>query len=280
MCIQRNSAHLPVFMSPGYRADALKNTRNRICSCKRRIIMLQRLFAITLLAAISGFFVTPAAKADNVVLNQWYTGQFGNVFSTPLLGGVDYALGVNGPILQPPVGPCAPTAPVGFANAVAAPDPAWVITLPCGGTLTVTDVEESGDQFALFDNGKPMTLAASPFTGPGQNPGWAGIISNGFDCGPPDGELVAAGNSCTSVPVPGASNDANDINVSLGDPNMSSGTFYLPPGENDITGEYLGVEFNGDFDFIIEPAPEPSSLVLFGTGLLGVLIVFRRKLIA
>jgi hypothetical protein len=54
----------------------------------------------------------------------------------------------------------------------------------------------------------------------------------------------------------------------------------LPPGENDITGEYLGVEFNGDFDFIIEPAPEPSSLVLFGTGLLGVLIVFRRKLIA
>ncbi len=250
--------------------------------------MPRRLFVIALLAAIPVFFVTPAAKADNIVVNQWYTGQFGDNWPTPLLGGVDplipMGIGMNGPILTPPVGPCAPTAPAGLAGAIAAPAPGWVITLPCGGTLTVTDVEMSGDQFELFDNGNPMALAASPFTGPGQNPGQMGVISNGLgNCGPvaDGGALVPAGMSCTSVPVPNSTYDVSeDINAALGNADYSSGTFYLPPGVNVITGVYLGVEYNGDFDFIIEPAPEPSSLALFGTGLLGVLFTFRRKLMA
>lgn len=223
--------------------------------------MSRKLFVIALLVAIPLLLVSPVANADNVVFNQWYTGQFAIVFPSPLAGGFLIGLGVHGPILQPPVGPCSPTIPLGFANAVASPNPAWVITAPCGGTLTVTDVEVSGDRFQMFDNGVPMAPAPSPFTGPGQNPGW-----------------VSPGNGLTSVPVASASSDGEDINLALGDPNMSSATFRLYPGVNSVTGTYLGTITNGDFDFIFEPAPEPSSLILLGMGLLGVAGAVRRKL--
>ena len=214
--------------------------------------MLRRLFVIALLAAVPAFFVTPAAKADNLVTNQWYSAQFGTVVPSPVSGP---------PILDATDGPVLPG---GFANSIDAPaGTSWQITLTGTGTLTVTDLEDNGDQFQMFDNGNPMTAAASPFTAAGQNPGW-----------------TSPGNGDTSVPAPIAVKLGEDINAALGNTDFSSATFALTPGVNVITGDYIGSVGNGDMAFIAEATPEPSSLALFGIGLLGLLFAFRKQLTA
>lgn len=202
-------------------------------------------------ASLAAFGLAASAQAaDNIVLNQWYTGFFTGTPS-PLQGG-GLAAGTHGPVL-----------PGGFANAIAAPQSPWTITLTGAGTLTVTDIETSGDRFQLFDNGIPMTPAASPFHGAGQNPGQAGLPL-GF----------------TSIPVPNASFGVTDINAALGNADYSSGTFLLHSGVNNITGEFLGTIGFGDFDFIAESAvPEPATwaMLLVGVGSLGLLLRSRRR---
>ena len=205
-------------------------------------------------AALGAFgFVPTARAADNIVLNQWYTGQFGETIPSPL-SGPGVAASTDGPVL-----------PGGFANAALAPaGTSWTITLSGAGTLTVTDVEESGDMFQLFDNGSPMTLAASPFTATGQNPGQAGVIG-GFTSTPNLGDQVG-----------------EDIDGALGDANFSSGTFLLGSGANVITGTYLGNVGDGDFNFIAESSarvPEPATwmTLLIGIGAIGTGLRMRRR---
>jgi len=209
-------------------------------------------------AALGAFgFAADASAADNIVLNQWYAGQFTGTPS-PLFGGGTH--GTNGPVL-----------PSGFANGISAPGSlttpgSWTITLAGAGTLTVTDVENSGDQFKLFDNGVAMTPAASPFTAAGQNSGQAGLAGG-----------------LTSVPAFG-DNVGEDINAALGDANFSSGTFALSAGTNVITGTFLGSVGFGDMDFIAEsgvPIPEPATwaLMLMGLGGVGAALRMRRRIL-
>ncbi len=190
-------------------------------------------------AAVLGFAAAPA-HADNIVLNQWYTGGF-TTLDTALFG-PGFTTSVHGPVL-----------PGGFADAIAAPGAPWVITLTHDGFLTVTDVETSGDQFQLFDNGVPMTPTTGLLGGqPGEN---TGITSN---------------------PVPFATSACGeDIACALSNADYSSGTFLLHAGVNSITGLFLGVVGNGDFNFIAE-VPEPATIALLGVGLLGLGLVRRR----
>lgn len=208
--------------------------------------------SLTALALTAGLFVANSAYADNIVLNQWYTGSFIDPAPSSLVGGYQYYLGTHGPVL-----------PGGFADAVVAPNSPWTITLSSAGTLTVTDFEASGDQFQLFDNGIAMNPAASPFTAPGQNPGQA-ALAGGF----------------TSLPTVGGPYTAPDINAALGDAYFSSGTFALNAGVNVITGTWLlaNNQGTGDFNFIAEGVPEPSTWAMMLAGFAGLgMVGLRRK---
>jgi len=214
--------------------------------------MLKRLSTIALLAAFPAFVAVPAAKADSTISsNQWYSAAFacdaGCYVTSP-----PYNTGTDGEIL-----------PGGTEDSIAAPSGSgWIID--GAGTLTVTDLEDSGDYFEVFDNGAPMALSASPFAIPGQS----GVISGG--------------NSYTSTPCGGCAFVGDDIDDALGNADFSSGTFALGAGSNDITIYYVGSEGYGDMAFIAETSatPEPSSFVLLATGLMGLMFAFRRKLMA
>lgn len=218
--------------------------------------MDRKVFVIALLVAIPLLFVSPVAKASDIVTNQWYSAAFGYDIPSPVSGPADET-GYDGPVL-----------PSGTADSINAPDGTiWTVTLSGSGTLTVTDLEDSGDQFQVWDNGNAMALAPSPFI---TDSGQAGLISDG--------------NSYTSTPCVGCDYVGEDIGAALSSADFSSGTFALSSGVNNITIDYIGVVGGGDMAFIAEgatsPVPEPSSLALLGAGLAGLLVTFRRKLMA
>jgi hypothetical protein len=184
--------------------------------------MLRKLLLVGAAATVMGAIAAPA-QADNIVTDVWYAFGFTST-GTPLFG-PGFAAGTS------PGGVLAPAGP-------------WTITLSGPATLTVTDVEISGDRFTLFDNGVLL----------GQ----------------------------TSAPVPNASSVGECISCALADPNYSHGFFPLGPGSHSITGTFDGVITNGDGDFIIHAVgvPEPGAwaLMLVGFGGLGAALRSRRRM--
>ena len=126
---------------------------------------------------------------------------------------------------------------------IAAPAPTWTFTLPKGGTLTVVDGFLSGDQFNVTDFGSSL--------------------------------------GDTSVPTPGAS-CGNNITACLQNPAMSKAVFALGAGTYAIDGTLIasspvlgGAAF---FEVTARTIPEPGTLGLLGTGVIGLaLIAFRSK---
>jgi hypothetical protein len=208
--------------------------------------------------------VSASAHAGAIVTNQWYNGSFGLATPSPLLGPVHQ--GTNGPLLGGGVGNSVGTPTIGGVLS-------GTITLPYGGYLTVTDVQTSNDQFNIQVNG----VGATPFT-PTENlldPAGQAGLAGGNTSVPSNGHLDGT-NGCPGTPfAPG--NTTEDISCALADPLFSSGTFYLPPGTDTITGTFLGTIGNGDMDYIVEPAPEPASLSILGLGLAGLGVIRRRR---
>jgi PEP-CTERM motif len=209
--------------------------------------LLSTALAAGMLGAV-GFVALPsAASAQPVInLNQWYTGHFTATGSPIFAASGSGTAYTHGPILPWP----------NFGNAIDLPATttnSWAVFTSNGGTLTVTDVQTSGDRFALFDNGNPMAPANSPFGPAPQNPGQAAV-----------GNLTSA--PCNFCEVQGSN---PDINYFLGDANYSSGTFALYAGWNVISGTFVGVVTFGDVNLIAEAVPEPSTWAMMTIGFAG-----------
>ena len=192
-----------------------------------------------LMLALAAF--TPAF-ADNIVVNQWYTGGFFTAIPSAVFG-PGYNLGTDAPL------PGGGTETGAFAPS----GTSWTITLASPGYLVVTDVEVSGDQFAVSVNGTAATPTGDYLGGQrGLASGW------------------------TSVPVPNAAFVGEDVNAALTNADFSSGTFYLPAGTDTISFSYEGQIGNGGMDFFVG-TPEPSGIALMLTIMAAIGFVVARK---
>ncbi len=163
----------------------------------------------------------------------------------PILPGVWYEFSFT----DPGVGArgCSPADPGGLACVPSTGTPTtfldippWTITLPAGGTFTITDAFLSGDAFEVLDFGIPFVM--TPF--------------------------VAEGAACGDDPVP-----------CLADAAISHAVVGLASGAHSFTIAPLATVLeSGAAYFRIDTAvPEPSAWVLIVSGLLGLAARARHK---
>lgn len=144
--------------------------------------------------------------------------------------------------LAPSAMGCTNCTPSSGGNSTYAPDPSWDFTASQAFTLIVTDAFVTGDAFNVYDYGKLIGV--------------------------------------TSVPTIGTITGISDPQLALLDPNLSHGYFQLSAGSHSITIDPYQVLVPGAAYFTaVDPAapiPEPTTLILLGSGLVG-LVAFRRK---